>query len=179
MRRYECVVIIDPDVPDDEIRKLTDKYTELIKSRGGDVIKIEDWGPKRLAYLVGKRDKGRYFLFDFVGLPDVITELERQLKISDEIMKYLSVKLDDEIDLEAFKAAQQAKEETSAPEPVPASEVATEETVPTEAAALNEMTSPNVSEGEQIAAPETAVVPESAVEDQTTPVVKPEGGSNE
>ncbi len=178
MRRYECVMIIDPDVPDDEIRKLTDKYTELIKSRGGDVIKIEDWGSKRLAYLVGKRDKGRYFLFDFVGLPDVITELERQLKISDEIMKYLSVKLDDEVDLEAFKAAQEAKEEPPAPEPVPASEITEAETAPAEAAAVSEMSAPSLPESEQIAAPETAVVSESAVEGET-PVVKPEGGINE
>jgi ribosomal protein S6 len=85
-------------------------------------------GSKRLAYLVKKRDKGRYVLFDFVGLPAIISEMERQFKISEEVMKFLSVKLDDEVDLEAFKASREP-----APEPEPpaveaaASEASTEE----------------------------------------------------
>ncbi len=116
MRRYECVVILDHELPDDDIRNFTEKYTQLIKTSSGEIIKIEDWGVKRLAYLVNKRDKGRYILFDFVGLPALISEMERQLKIADEVMKYMSVKLEDSVDLEAFKAAQQAPAEAPAAE---------------------------------------------------------------
>ena len=109
MRRYESVVILDPEMPDDDIRSFTEKYSQLIKTNGGEIIKIEDWGFKRLAYLVKKKEKGRYILFDFVGLPALITELERQFKISEEVMKFLSVKLDDDVDLEAFKAEAEEK----------------------------------------------------------------------
>jgi small subunit ribosomal protein S6 len=129
MRRYECVVILDHELPDDDIRNFTEKYTQLIKASSGEVIKIEDWGIKRLAYLVNKREKGRYILFDFVGLPALIAEMERQLKIADEVMKYLSVKLEDSVDLEAFKAAKEVPPEE------PTAEVAPEAAAPVEAEA--------------------------------------------
>ena len=122
MRRYEAVIIIEPDVADDEVKALTEKFGELIKSQDGEVIKIEDWGIKKLAYLVRKRDKGRYILFDFVSGPTLISEIERQFKISENIMKYLTVKLDEDVDLEAFKSAGESKEpaeeESEAPEVV-------------------------------------------------------------
>lgn len=109
MRRYESVIILDPDLPDDDIRAFTDRYTELIRSYGGDIIKVDDWGLKKLAYLVKKREKGRYVFFDYGGVPALIEEMERQLKISEEVMKFLSVKLDEDFDLEAFKAEAEAK----------------------------------------------------------------------
>jgi small subunit ribosomal protein S6 len=113
MRRYESVVILEPEMADDDIRNFTEKYTTLIKTNGGEIIKVEDWGFKRLAYRVKKRDRGRYLIFDFVGMPAVISELERQFKISEEVMKFLSVKVDDEVDLEAFQAAAQGRDVVS------------------------------------------------------------------
>ncbi len=120
MRRYESVVILGSEIPDDEVKSFTEKYGQIIKTHAGEVIKIEDWGTKKLAYLVKKRDKGRYIMFDFVGTPELILEMERQFKISEDVMKYLSVKLDDEVDLEAFKAASQAKEAAAAEAAAPA-----------------------------------------------------------
>ncbi len=118
MRRYESVVILAPEMPDDDIRNFTEKYSELITTNGGEIIKIEDWGFKRLAYLVKKKEKGRYILFDFVGLPALITELERQFKITEEVLKFLSVKIDDDVDLEAFKAAEEEKKAAEAAAPL-------------------------------------------------------------
>ncbi len=109
MRRYESVIILDPDLPDDDIRAFTDRYTELIRSYGGDIIKVDDWGLKKLAYLVKKREKGRYVFFDYGGVPALIEEMERQFKISEEVIKFLSIKLDEDFDLEAFKAEAEAK----------------------------------------------------------------------
>lgn len=120
MRRYESVVILAPEMPDDDIRNFTEKYSELIKTNGGEIIKIEDWGFKRLAYLVKKKEKGRYILFDFVGVPALITELERQFKITEEVLKFLSVKTDDDVDLEAFKAAEEEKKAAEAARRAPA-----------------------------------------------------------
>ena len=104
MRRYESVVILDSELADDDIQNFTDRYGAVIKDGGGEVIKIEDWGVKKFAYLVKKKEKGRYILLDYVGVPALVQELERQFRISEDVMKFLSVKLDDHVDLEAFKA---------------------------------------------------------------------------
>ncbi len=130
MRRYESVVILAPEMPDDDIRNFTEKYSELIKTNGGEIIKIEDWGFKRLAYLVKKKEKGRYILFDFVGVPALINELERQFKISEEVLKFLSVKLDDDVDLEAFKAAEEEKQAAEAARRAPAAPAPAEPAAP-------------------------------------------------
>ncbi len=103
MRRYESVIILDPELPDEDIQGFTEKFTGIIKTSGGEIIKIEDWGAKKLAYPVKKRDRGRYLLLDFVGLPALIAELERQFKITEEVMKFLSVKVEDKVDLGAFR----------------------------------------------------------------------------
>jgi len=134
VRRYESVVILAPEMPDDDIRNFTEKYSELIKTNGGEIIKIEDWGFKRLAYLVKKKEKGRYILFDFVGVPAVITELERQFKITEEVLKFLSVKIDDDVDLEAFKAAEEEKKAAEAARRAPAPSEPTAPAVTEEAA---------------------------------------------
>jgi small subunit ribosomal protein S6 len=114
MRRYESLVILGPDVSDDDIRIFTERYSNLIRQTGGEIIKVEDWGFKKLAYKVNKKDRGRYILLDWVGLPALLTEMERQFKISEEVMRFLSVKIDDNVDLEAFKAQVAGKEQAPA-----------------------------------------------------------------
>jgi len=140
MRRYESVVILDPELSDDEVRSFTERYAGIITTKGGELIKLDDWGRKKMAYLVKRRDVGRYVLFDFVGMPDVITELERNFKITEHVLKFISVKLDDNINLEAFKAQREAEAAAATPaeEPVkeapeaPAEPKAEEETTGTE-----------------------------------------------
>jgi small subunit ribosomal protein S6 len=168
MRRYESVIILDPDLPDDDIQAFTNRYTELIRSYGGDVIKVDDWGLKRLAYLVKKREKGRYVFFDYAGVPELIHEMERQFKISEEVIKFLSIKLDQDLDLEAFKAEAEAKAAEGAPAKVapvePAAEAPIEETpaeaVP-EVTATPETSADETkteSEGSEIPTTESAVI---------------------
>jgi small subunit ribosomal protein S6 len=157
MRRYESVVILDPDMTDEDIRGFTEKFSGLIKTKGGEIIKIEDWGFKRLAYAVKKRDRGRYILFDFVGLPSLMGEMERQFKISDEVMKFLSVKVEDEVDLEAFAAASKKPAvEPLATTVAEAAEPATEsETiVPGEEAVQSPQEGDSVETAEAVTAPE-------------------------
>jgi small subunit ribosomal protein S6 len=132
MRRYECVVILDPELNDDDLKSFTEKYNQLIANSGGEVIKFEDWGTKKLAYLVKKKDRGHYLLFDFAGTPALISELERQLKIADDVLKFLSIKLDDSIDLDAFKA--KAEEAETVPETPAEPESASEDKQPAETA---------------------------------------------
>jgi len=122
MRRYESVVILDPELSDDDIKNFTERQTRTIKGNGGELIKIEDWGLKKLAYRVKKRDKGRFILLDYVGLPALINEIERQFKIAEEVIKFLSVKIDENVDLEAFKA-QAAQEKAASLKPPPSPEM--------------------------------------------------------
>jgi small subunit ribosomal protein S6 len=166
MRRYESVVILDPDLAEDDIRTFADRYSEVIKSYGGEVIKVDDWGIKRLAYLVKKREKGRYLFFDFAGNPALIEELERQFKISEEVMKFLSVKLDSDVDLEAVRAAAQAKAAGEAPQAAE-EPAATEGTV----APPPETAAEATTEGAVAPPPETAA--EATAEGESAPPETP------
>ena len=157
MRRYESVIILDPGLPDDDIRAFTDRYTELIRSYGGDIIRVDDWGLKRLAYLVKKREKGRYVFFDYGGVPALIEEMERQLKISEEVIKFLSVKLDEDFDLEAFKAEAEAKAQEA--------EAKAQEAARAKAAAA-ETPAPEAPPEEKPAVTEAAPTPESPPEEK-------------
>lgn len=164
MRRYESVVILAPEMPDDDIRNFTEKYSELIKTNGGEIIKIEDWGFKRLAYLVKKKEKGRYILFDFVGVPALITELERQFKITEEVLKFLSVKIDDDVDLEAFKAAEEEKKAAEAARRAPPPPAAVEPAAP---AVTEEAAEPAAEEAAP--PPETEEAPAAVTEEGPEP----------
>lgn len=172
MRRYESVIILDPDLPDDEIVALSDRFSNVIKTNGGEIIKIEDWGSKRLAYLVKKKDKGRYILFDYVGFPALIREIERQLKITEEVMKFLSVKLDEDVDLEAFKATA-AQQEAAAAEATEGPVPAAEPELPGEAAASASAPEPVGADAEH------PVVADQPISSPDTPEVQPEQESAE
>jgi small subunit ribosomal protein S6 len=100
LRRYETVIIVPADLPDDEIIGLTDHYQAIIKNHKGLVMKIEKWGKRKLAYEIKKHNKGFYLLIDFAGQGPVVTELERNLKIDDKILKYMTVQKNDHVLLE-------------------------------------------------------------------------------
>jgi small subunit ribosomal protein S6 len=167
MRRYESVIILDPELSDDEVHNITEHYTKVIKDRQGEVIKAEDWGSRKLAYLVRKKERGRYVLLDYVGLPDVLDELERRFKIAEEVMKYLSVKTDDNVDLEAFKAEAEEKAEADAPaEPAEAPPAAAPPSPAEESEEKTEKAPESKPETAEEAAPKPSVPAET-----TTPAV--------
>lgn len=99
MRRYETVVIVPVDLPDDEITGLIDRYRSIITNHKGMAIKVEKWGKRKLAYEIRKHNKGFYVLIDFAGQSATIVELERNLKIDDKILKFMTVKKDDQVTL--------------------------------------------------------------------------------
>jgi small subunit ribosomal protein S6 len=100
LRRYETVIIAPADLPDDEIIGLTDRYKGIITNHKGLVMKIEKWGKRKLAYEIKKHNRGFYVLIDFAGQSAVVAELERNLKIDDKILKFMTVKKDDQVVLE-------------------------------------------------------------------------------
>lgn len=125
MRRYETIIIVRPNIIEDEIETITGKTASIIEGDGGTIIKIDEWGLKKLAYLIKKESQGYYIYIDYAGFPASVAEIERIFRIDDRILKYLTVKLADSCDPEAIK------EQLSQDESVPDSdEVATEEDKP-------------------------------------------------
>ena len=96
MRRYETIVIVDPDVPEDERNSLCDKIKDVILQKNGSLIELEEWGIKRLAYEIRKKIRGYYFRIDYCGIGELVDELERSFRINDRFLKFMTIMLADE-----------------------------------------------------------------------------------
>ena len=93
MNKYESIIIINPNCTDEAIKALESKFTGLI-NENGKIESVEKIGKKRLAYEIKKNREGYYMLFNFEAKPDSIAELERNYRITDEIIKFMTVKKD-------------------------------------------------------------------------------------
>ena len=93
MNKYESVMIVNPTVEEDKLKELVKKFTDLINTNGK-VEKVDELGKKKLAYEIKKFDEGFYFVFYFEAEPTLIAELERNYRITDEVIKYLDIKKD-------------------------------------------------------------------------------------
>lgn len=100
MRRYETIFITYPELPEEEINGLIERYDVIIKSGSGVIIKVEKWGKRKLAYEINKQTRGYYVLIDFAGGAAIVTELERNLRIGDNILKYMTVKTQETVNLQ-------------------------------------------------------------------------------
>ncbi len=98
MNHYETIYIVNPTLDDDSLKEAIDKFSDLIKKLKGSIVKVNEWGKRKLAYDVKRFDKGAYVVLDFCALPKMVTELERNLKLDDRILKYITVKIDENID---------------------------------------------------------------------------------
>ena len=94
MRIYEELFIVRPDTPEEEIDHLIEQLTMLIASHGGNVDKADKWGIRKLAYRVQKRSEGYYVLLQFTTKPETVIELERRLRVSDMVLKFITVRID-------------------------------------------------------------------------------------
>jgi small subunit ribosomal protein S6 len=95
MRAYETIFIVHPDLVDEEVKALTEGMKGVIENLNGELITIEEWGRRKLAYKLKKLTKGSYVLIRFMGNGEVLAELERNLRLSDGVLKYQSVTLDE------------------------------------------------------------------------------------
>ena len=121
---------------DDTYQEVLSKYNDIIEKEKGILIKVEEWGNQKMAYDVGKFDRGSYVLVEYCGLSGLTAELERYLKLDDRILLYQTVKLADTVDPEELllkeeeaKKARAPAQERKAPEPkTPPEKEPTEET---------------------------------------------------
>ena len=94
MNKYESVIIINPSVEEEGIKALIAKYTDLINNEGK-VESVNEIGKKRLAYEIMKNKEGYYTVFNFEAKPELIAELERNYRIDDSIMKFITIRNED------------------------------------------------------------------------------------
>ena len=127
MRRYETMVIVDPDLSSEKQDPLFERMEETISQQGGMLISRDDWGTRKLAYEIKKKTRGHYLRLDYCGNGELVSELERFYRIDDRVMKYMTVLLEKEADIEAIKAEMakaEAPEESDASSPEASAESA-------------------------------------------------------
>ena len=95
-RVYEVIFIVDPDTPEDEATRLSENFRNIITEQGGTVTRNEVMGRRQLAYRIGRKNEGVYHLFEVEGTGREIAELERRMRVSDQVIRYLTVRVDEE-----------------------------------------------------------------------------------
>ena len=95
MKAYELLYIIRPDLDEEATTALVDRLSGLVASNGGDNLTVEKWGKRRLAYEIQDYKEGQYILMNFEGEGRTSQELERVMKISDDVIRFLTVRKDD------------------------------------------------------------------------------------
>jgi len=94
MRRYETIFIASPTLTDEQIDELVRHFEGIIAEQGGELLKTDRWGRKKLAYEVQKFSEGYYTLFEMNAGSTLIAELERRFRNNDSVIKYLTVRMD-------------------------------------------------------------------------------------
>ncbi len=95
-RVYEVMFIAAAETSDEDVAKLIETLTALIETEGGTIVKTDDMGRRRLAYPINKKNDGYYVLFEIEGSGQEIAELERRMRVNDTVMRYLTVRVDEE-----------------------------------------------------------------------------------
>ena len=97
MRNYEIMFIVNPNASEEEIDKINGQVDGIITSGGGKIEKIEKMGKRRLAYEIDKHREGHYVLFVIAANGDIVKECERRLRVLDAVIKYITVRTDEEV----------------------------------------------------------------------------------
>ena len=109
-RTYEVMFIVDPKASDDEVTRLGENLLQIIADQGGTVTKNENMGRRALAYPIGRVNEGHYVLFEVDGSGREIAELERRMRVNDQVIRYMTVRVDeDRRRAEKFKAKRARK----------------------------------------------------------------------
>jgi len=95
MRTYESIVILHPELAGDELTESVEKLTALLEQQNAEILKVDNWGTKKLAYLVKKQARGTYVLLIFKAEAEVISEFERRLRIDEKVLKFQTIHLED------------------------------------------------------------------------------------
>ncbi len=175
MRRYETFVIVDPDISPEQREPVVARVKELIVQQDGFLVFEDVWGDRKLAYEIKKKERGYYIRFDYCGLSELVNEIERFFRIDDRVLKYMTVVLDKDVDLEKVREEKASAEDQREPEPEPAPPETVEKPEMAAASQAEAEASPEQAEETQPSVEEAApaaAATESA--EATTPVEKKE-----
>src|SRR5436309_12472981 len=120
MHKYETIFIIRPDAVEEEVDKLIAQMEGVVAGAGGKMEKVEKMGRRKLAYRVARYREGLYALFLFEGGGDTVKELERRFKVTDAVIKFLTVRIDEELERAAKLKERRAKQQAKKQRPKPA-----------------------------------------------------------
>jgi len=95
-RTYEVMYIAAPETADEDVTKLNESLQQIIENGGGSIVKTDVMGRRKLAYPINKKTEGLYTLFEIEGSGQEIAELERRMRVNDAIIRYLTVRVDEE-----------------------------------------------------------------------------------
>ena len=176
-RDYELGFILKPEVNEEQTRSIVERLEQIVTNHGGQVMRVNNWGRKRLAYPIQHHRDGSYLFIDMILTPETVSELDRTLKVSEEVLRHLIIKRDPKLvqkerEAQAAAAAQaeaQAQQPTE-PEPVEDTEATeVQEVEESEENAPGENEAPASAEDEApaaLSAEEDEFVP-PALEDET------------
>ena len=124
MRNYEIIFIVRPDATEEDVEKLISQMEGVVTGTGGKLEKVEKMGRRRLAYRVAKQREGIYVLFRLQGSGDTVKEFERRLKVIDTVIKFMTVRIDEDLEraekFKALRSKQESKKRRSKPASAPA-----------------------------------------------------------
>ena len=95
MRDYELVVVIDPEIDEERLSATLDRISQFVTTRGGEVIDVDRWGKRKLAYPIKRRSEGDYVITHFRLEPAQAAELEAGLQLSEEVLRHLLIRSED------------------------------------------------------------------------------------
>jgi len=177
-RDYELGFILNPEVSEDEIRSLLDRIEQIVANYGGQIFKVNQWGRRRLAYPIERHRDGYYIFIDMTLTPETVTEIERTLRVSETVFRYMMKKRDPKVvqkEREARAAAAAAQAEAASQPQTPATPVEAEsqEETPVEAEAVSGVEIP-VTPAEAESQPQTPVADKTEAEEEVvaTPVAE-------
>ncbi|MGD9824592.1 30S ribosomal protein S6 [Desulfobacter sp.] len=113
MRKYETVFISDPDLSDQAREELFEKVKNIIDRENGIILNFDDWGVKKLSYEIKKKLRGYYVCLTYGGTGALVTELERNFRLSDLIMKFMTILITENVTEEALKQEAEALKEAA------------------------------------------------------------------
>jgi small subunit ribosomal protein S6 len=187
VRRYETIFILRPDLGDSAQKDAIKRFEGIVGTTGGDLVETEEWGFRELAYRIKGERRGFYVRFDYGGSGTTMNEVERNLKLSDGVLRYLSVLVDESADMATVrsdiearqKRAAEAKAATEARMAAFAADRAAAAEAAAEAQAAKERATAAASEAAAHPAPEAASEAASAPAATDDGVTEPESGEQD
>ena len=100
-REYETIFIVHPETPMETMDQIAERVTDVISKLNGKLLKAENWGKRRLAYPVKKQQSGSYIYVRYLGYADMVHEIERNLRLLEPVIKYITVKIEEDVNPDA------------------------------------------------------------------------------